>query len=305
MEINGFTLLEDFIHTQVTNEPMVYDSASYYLEPTHFLTNFTVNQYEDVIQKIVYIGTIMNIELTLNPTNLFKIDARIGDDNTLRDIDFVFRILQTKSKDFLIVEIQRTDGCVMMFNNVFSKIRSAFKNEAINIHELEHANQIVQHDVVPLTSDEIATEWTYIKRYLETDPISGLKIIGGLGFQGVKIPKSIIDSVLSDYSSDIRTNQYVSQIMIAYASDPTSDFTELSIPVLKLFHETICQGNIKERYTCKMILKIAKNHSEVLLNRDGVPYVGLVDSLRKIRLGSTWPETSIIVEHALEALVKM
>lgn len=296
----------DVTHIVPITDPPVYDPNSFYLEPTHFVTHFRIHEYEDVISKIKFISAFMCIELTYNPTNLFKINASMADDKNLRDINFVFRILQTQSRDFLIVEIQRSDGCAMMFNTLFSKIRRAFGDEALNIDELLHINDAVQHgaevESVPLNPDEIASEWIHIEGYLETDPISGLKIIGGLGFQGVKIPKSIIVSILSDYSNDIRTNRYVTQIMIAYASDPTSDFTELAIPVLRLFHEVVRQGKIKERYACNMILEIAKNHRTVLLNKNGVPYDRLVDLLRRILIEADWPDTIRTAEFALDAL---
>ena len=66
---------------------------------------------------------------------------------------------------------------------------------------------------------------------------------------------------------------------------------------------TRLQGNIKERYACKMILEIAKNHREVLLNENGVPYVGLVDALRRCVVESTWVDTHYTAELALERLL--
>lgn len=298
-EINYLNSMQDFNMMLVTpiTKPIICDLKSWYLEPTHFVTRFIIHEYEDVIHKIEYISCIMNFELNTNPNNRFKINASIVDDNTLDYINFVFRIMQTEARDFLIVEIQRTNGCAMMFNTVYNNIRNLFEDKPITVHKVVPRNQDAQ-------SDDILNEWNIITQYLETEPIEGLRIIGVLGFQGVKIPKSIIDLVLSDYSDDIRTNRYVMQIMIAYASDPTSDFTGLSIPVLRLFHEiTRFQGNIKERYACKMISMIAKNHREVLINKDEVPYVGLVDSLRRIMTESTWPDTCITTEYALEALV--
>lgn len=309
----GLLTLEDvYGRTAQSSEPRVFDPAVWYLEPTHFVVPRPVSEAAEVKARYMDVCTNFNIEAEGVSYYPFKAHCSMVCDSTLRSMDFMMQILQTEDRSGLILEFQRRDGCAMLFNYMFHYIRRVFLSGDVQAAPTGESPCSLPTSVVapmptiesePLSEEHATEEWAIIKRYLETVPQEGLRIVGALINQGVKAPHDVVQAVLL-HRGDARLRVLVVQVLCAHARHTTADFSGFKRDILEVTLATIGnRSTLAERQCCRMLDEMTKHHRDVLCP-DGsrTPFPRLVEALRSVESMSRWPESAKLASAVLERL---
>lgn len=309
----GLLTLEDVSGRSAhVSEPRVYDPAQWFLEPTHFIVARPASEASEVKTRYMEVCTNFNIEAESVSYYPFKVHCSMVCDATLRSMDFMMQILQTQDRTGLILEFQRRDGCAMLFNYMFHYIRRTFMSGDITITPSGESPCSLPTSVTapmptiesePLSESQSAEEWAIIKRYIETVPQEGLRIVGALIYQGVKAPHDVVQTVLT-HRGDSRMRVLVVQVLGAHARHPTADFSGFKRDILEVTLATIgVRSTLAERQCCRMLDELAKHHRHVLCpDNSTVPFPRLVEALRSVESMSRWPESAKLASSILERL---